>query len=85
MQKKNYREVNLSEVDKLLCDLAWNLTLNPRKHTEEKEIIPLKTLGLSDRAILDATLVIGYFNFVNRIVTGLGVMIENNPGGFNYD
>jgi alkylhydroperoxidase family enzyme len=28
---------------------------------------------LSDRDILDLTLIVGYFNFVNRIATGLGV------------
>jgi alkylhydroperoxidase family enzyme len=33
----------------------------------------LNILPLSDSAILDATLVVAYFNFVNRIVLALGV------------
>ena len=30
-------------------------------------------MGLSDKDILDLTLIVGYFNFVNRIALGLGV------------
>jgi len=30
-------------------------------------------VGLDDRDILDLTLITGYFNFVNRLVLGLGV------------
>jgi len=34
---------------------------------------------------LDATLVISYFNFVNRMVLGLGVAPdEDEIGGYNY-
>jgi alkylhydroperoxidase family enzyme len=28
---------------------------------------------LSDKDILDLTLIVGYFNFVNRVAVGLGV------------
>ena len=42
-------------------------------------------MGLSDKAILDATLVVSYFNFVNRMVLGLGVNLESNQAkGYNY-
>ena len=41
-------------------------------------------MELSDRAILDASLVVGYFNFVNRMVLALGVKLEKEPGGYNY-
>lgn len=40
---------------------------------------------MSDRAILDAVLVISYFNFVNRLVISLGV--EPSPDeikGYKY-
>ena len=33
----------------------------------------LRAEGLSDKDILDLTLIVGYFNFVNRIAMGLGV------------
>ncbi len=32
--------------------------------------------GLDDRAISDATQVISYFNYINRIADGLGVDLE---------
>ena len=36
----------------------------------------LRELGLSDRAISDATQVIAYFNYINRVVDGLGIDLE---------
>ncbi len=46
----------------------------------------LKKAGLADRAILDAVLVISYFNFVNRIALGLGLELEPDSGsGYDYD
>lgn len=41
----------------------------------------LKDAELSDSGILDATMVIAYFNFVNRIVLSLGVEVEEDEGG----
>jgi uncharacterized peroxidase-related enzyme len=41
----------------------------------------LKDVGLTDNGILDATMVIAYFNFVNRIVLSLGVEVEEDEGG----
>lgn len=83
--REDYTKVELSEVDLLLCKLAQHLTLHPGK-SDEATLTPLKNAGLTDRAILDATLVIAYFNFVNRIVMGLGVSLENHQGeGFKYD
>ena len=45
----------------------------------------LKQEGLDDRAVLDAALVISYFNFVNRMVLGLGVHLEEDAGGYEYE
>ncbi len=82
--RNDYNQVDLSKTDKLLCDYAWELTKNPTTETEQRFFEPLRKLGLEDRAILDATLVISYFNFVNRIVLSLGVGLEQNVGGYNY-
>lgn len=82
--KLDYTKLDLPAVDKLLCDYGRNLTLNPGKETEIAHITPLREAGLEDRGILDATLVIAYFNFVNRIVLGLGVELEENSGGYKY-
>ena len=43
-------------------------------------------MGLSDRDILDVTLVTAYFNFVNRIALGLGVEFsETELKGYHND
>lgn len=51
---------------------AEKLTSAPSAMTES-DLDPLRAEGLSDRDILDITLVVAYFNFVNRIALGLGV------------
>lgn len=81
----DYSSVNLADVDRRLCELAENLTKKPHSLDEQRDIQPLKDLGLSDRAVLDATLVISYFNFVNRMVLGLGVKTDaEEVKGYNY-
>ncbi|PCJ24511.1 MAG: peroxidase [Flavobacteriales bacterium] len=82
--KEDYTKLDLTEQDMLLCDYAWALTKTPGNETELSYIGTLKNKGLTDRSILDATLVIAYFNFVNRIVLGLGVHVEENVGGYKY-
>ncbi len=51
---------------------AEKLTSAPAAMTES-DLDPLRVEGLSDQDILDVTLVVAYFNFVNRIAMGLGV------------
>lgn len=83
--RKDYSRPDLSKRDRLLCHLAWHLTETPSEISGQN-IQALKEEGFTDRAILDATLVISYFNFVNRIVMGLGV--ETDPEevkGYKYD
>lgn len=42
----------------------------------EADIVKLRSLGLDDRAIHDATQVIAYFNYINRIADALHVEPE---------
>jgi uncharacterized peroxidase-related enzyme len=51
---------------------AEKLTSAPGAMTES-DLDELRVEGLSDKDILDLTLIVGYFNFVNRIAMGLGV------------
>jgi len=44
-----------------------------------------KNKGLSDEAILDASLVISYFNFVNRMALSLGVTLEEDGASININ
>ncbi|OFX37466.1 MAG: peroxidase [Bacteroidetes bacterium GWF2_41_9] len=63
----------LNEREKLLCDFAKKLTCSPGQFNNDSSVNKLKEKGLNDSAILDATLVVSYFNFVNRVVLALGV------------
>ena len=51
---------------------AEKLTTAPGAMTES-DLGELRSEGLSDKDILDLTMIVGYFNFVNRIAMGLGV------------
>lgn len=77
--KSDFSKATLTNEELLFCELAWQLTRIPNISTEGI-ITKLKTFDIGDRVILDATLVIAYFNFVNRIVLGLGVHIEKDQG-----
>jgi uncharacterized peroxidase-related enzyme len=71
-------------VDVALCAFAEKLTL--RQHEmESADLDRLRAAGLDDRAILDATQVIAYFNYITRLADGLGVEPETfiRPWGRN--
>jgi len=83
--KINYETAGLDIADTKLCRYAIELTIHPDNFENENRIMDLKETGLEDRAILDATLVVAYFNFVNRIVLALGVQLEEKAGeGYKY-
>jgi uncharacterized peroxidase-related enzyme len=64
---------------------AEKLTSAPGAMTES-DLGELRAVGLGDRDILDLTLIVGYFNFVNRIALGLGVdYTEDEVSGYKND
>ena len=78
--RTDYNSINLTETELTYCQFAEQHTLTPGKSTTEI-INKLKALGESDRSILDATMIIAYFNFVNRIVARLQIELETDGGG----
>ncbi len=85
------RYVKDEETLALLASADGLETLEPRlsnivRHAEKLTDVPgamtesdlgeLRAVGLSDRDILDLTLITAYFNFVNRIALGLGVTFD---------
>jgi uncharacterized peroxidase-related enzyme len=77
-------QADLSDRDEGLCAFAEALTRHPGQ-ASEADTQRLRDLGLEDRAILDATQVVAYFNFVNRLVQGLGVELsEEDVKGYRY-
>jgi len=73
--KKDYTTAPLNSVDRALCDHAIKLTRTPWLITRD-DVDRLRALGLTDRAINDATQVISFFNYINRVADGLGVDLE---------
>jgi len=64
---------------------ADKLTSAPSAMTEI-DLGELRAVGLSDSDILDLTLIVSYFNFVNRIALGLGVSFSDDEmSGYSDD
>jgi len=63
---------DLPERSQGLLLYALKLTLAPNE-MDKSDIDALRQHGFKDRDILDINLIVSYFNFVNRIATGLGV------------
>jgi len=63
---------------------AEKLTLSPGD-MEEADVNMLKNEGVSDGEILEANQIIGYFNYVNRLLNGLGVRTDGDVVGYYKD
>ncbi len=74
--KTDWREADLSDLDKALCGFAEKLT-SETWAMEQADIDRLKSCGLDDRGVSDAVEVIAFFNYINRIADGLGVDPED--------
>ena len=73
---RDWRTARLNAVDRALCAYAEKLTLKPAE-SGEADIRDLRATGLDDVAIHDATQVIGFFNYINRVADALGVERED--------
>ncbi len=72
----DWRGADLPPADRALCDFAEKLSLDPRASTAE-DIDRLRGHGFDDRGIHDATQIIGFFNYINRVADALGVEPES--------
>ena len=64
-----------------LLQYAEKLTLAPGT-MQESDVRSLQDAGLDDGQILEANQIIGYFNYVNRSLNGLGVTTEGDVIGY---
>lgn len=71
----DYKKAGLNQEDLAICAYSEKLTKTSYKITED-DINYLRSVGLSDEAIFDVNQIAAYFNYVNRIVDGLGVELE---------
>ena len=72
----NYKEMTL-------FNYARKLTLEPG-NMEATDVNQMKEAGYDDGEILELNQVIGYFNYANRLLNGLGVTTEGDIIGY-YD
>lgn len=63
-------------MDTALCAYAEKLTLHPTEMSRA-DVEALRVAGLDDRSIHDATQIISYFNYINRVADALGVERED--------
>jgi uncharacterized peroxidase-related enzyme len=64
-----------------LLQYAEKLTILPAA-MEKLDIDELKAAGIDDGEILEANQIIGYFNYVNRCLNGLGVSTDGDVVGY---
>ena len=80
----NYKSINLSEKNQVMIDYVYKLTKKP-EILNQSDIDILRENGFQDKDILDINLIVSYFNFVNRIVLGLGVdFSKEETKGYKY-
>ncbi|RMD51300.1 MAG: peroxidase [Ignavibacteria bacterium] len=80
----DYRSMDLPVKVFAVLSYAEKLTLHPHK-IMPADIENLRMHGYTDEEILNINLIVSYFNFVNRIVMGLGVEFsEEELRGYNY-
>ncbi|MEN2981573.1 MAG: peroxidase-related enzyme [Thermus sp.] len=72
----NPRRADLPPRTRALVDFALKVTHRHHEMTEE-DLRPLREVGLSDEAILEAAEVAAMFNFTNRLLNALG--FKPNP------
>ncbi len=69
---RDYREADLPARDRVLLDYAVALTCEPSERTAA-DVERVREYGFDDAAILKATEITAYYNFINRVASGLGV------------
>ena len=67
-----------------LLRYAEKLTLRPGEMVEA-DIALLKEAGVPDGEILEANQIVGYFNYANRLLNGLGVTTDGDVVGYYKD
>ena len=73
----DYRAAGLAAREVALLDYAVKLTKDPRA-VGRADLDALRAAGFTDEQLVDAVQCIGYFNFINRVLDGLGV--DPEPG-----
>lgn len=73
--QEDYTEADLKNEHVTLLDFAKKLTFHPDQMSEG-DVSELNEAGYSDKAVVEAVQLIGYFNYINRVIDGLGAEPE---------
>lgn len=77
-------DAGLEPAEVAMLEYAIKLTRTPASSTAQ-DVQALREVGFDDRAILEANQIVAYFNFVNRLVLGLGVRDDaEEAAGYHY-
>lgn len=79
--QSDYRSVDVGVSTRALLDFAVKLTRTPREVTGT-DISILRGAGFTDEDIVDAAQLVGYFNYINRVMDSLGIAPEE---GMRYE
>ena len=82
--KKRRPEDVFDGAELALLRYAERLTLSPGT-MQQSDVRMLQDAGLDDGQILEANQIIGYFNYVNRCLNGLGVTTNGDVIGYYSD
>lgn len=74
-------ETVFSGAELAFLQYAKKLTLNPGQ-MRKQDVDAMKKVGIEDGEILEANQIIGYFNYVNRQLNGLGVSTAGDIVGY---
>ncbi len=81
---RDFMGAKLEPKERAMLEYATKLTRKPSTISED-DLERLRKVGFSDDEILHITFIASYFNFVNRLASGLGVSIEAGEGsGYKY-
>jgi uncharacterized peroxidase-related enzyme len=70
--QQDHRVVDLDAHTLTLLDFAVKLSKTPQSMTRQ-DVESLRQAGFTDEDIVDAVQLIGYFNYSNRVMDGLGI------------
>ena len=80
----DFRSVELNNRQRSMLEYVFKLTKTPNE-LNKTDVDILRDSGFSDEDILNINLICSYFNFVKRIVLGLGVEFsEKEITGYKY-
>lgn len=73
--KRDFASASITTKDKAMLQYAAKLTRSPGS-VSESDVEEMRRAGFVDEEILRINLITSYFNFANRIVSGLGIPLE---------